>query len=49
MCSVCGYVYNPAFGDKRNGVTAGTLFENITEEWLCPVCGKKKNNFSETE
>ena len=33
-------------GDKTNGVKAGTAFENIPKDWVCPVCGKDKNNFS---
>jgi len=49
ICSVCGYIYNPANGDKSNAIKAGTSFENIPKEWVCPVCGVKKNNFSATE
>ena len=47
VCSVCGYVYNPVMGDRSNGVAAGTSFDKIPENWVCPVCGKNKNNFSQ--
>jgi len=37
-CSVCGYVYNPAIGDTENGIEPGTRFENLPDDWTCPVC-----------
>ena len=49
VCDVCGYVYDPAEGDVDNGVAAGTPFEKIPEDWLCPVCGAGKEDFSEVE
>jgi rubredoxin len=45
VCSVCGYVYDPALGDPENGVTAGTLFEDLPDDWVCPVCGAEKDQF----
>ena len=45
-CDVCGYVYDPADGDPDNGVAAGTAFEDVPAEWVCPVCGASKNEFS---
>ena len=36
---VCGYVYDPAVGDPDNGIAAGTAFEDLPEDWVCPVCG----------
>jgi len=47
VCDVCGYVYNPAEGDPDNGVAAGTPFEAIPDEWVCPLCGVGKDMFSE--
>ena len=44
-CSVCGYVYDPAVGDPDSGVAAGTAFENIPANWLCPVCAVGKEMF----
>jgi rubredoxin len=45
VCSVCGYVYDPAVGDPDNGIKAGTAFENIPDDWVCPVCGIGKDSF----
>lgn len=44
-CQVCGYVYDPAVGDPDNGVDAGTAFENLPDDWVCPVCGADKDSF----
>lgn len=44
-CRVCGYVYDPMKGDLDNGVKPGTGFENIPEDWVCPVCGAGKDAF----
>lgn len=44
-CLVCGYIYDPAVGDPNNGVKAGTSFENIPENWVCPECGAPKSEF----
>ncbi len=44
-CSVCGYVYDPAQGDPDNGIAAGTAFENLPDNWTCPVCGATKDMF----
>ena len=45
-CDVCGYVYNPEKGDPDNGVEPGTAFEDIPDDWVCPVCGAGKDQFS---
>lgn len=45
VCQVCGYVYDPAAGDPDTGVAAGTPFEKLPEDWLCPVCGASKDQF----
>lgn len=45
-CSICGYVYDPAAGDPDNGVAPGTKFEDVSEEWVCPVCGAPKSEFN---
>jgi len=42
----CGYVYDPAVGDPENGVAPGTAFENLPEDWCCPVCGLDKSMFN---
>ena len=45
VCKVCGYVYDPEKGDPENGVNPGTKFEDVPEDWLCPVCGVGKDQF----
>ncbi|MDH5297655.1 MAG: rubredoxin [Desulfobulbaceae bacterium] len=45
-CDVCGYVYDPATGDPEGGVAAGTGFDDLPDNWACPVCGAGKNQFS---
>lgn len=49
VCEVCGYVYDPAEGDIENGVAAGTAFEDIHEDWVCPPCGMGKDVFTEED
>jgi len=46
VCDVCGYVYDPAEGDPEGGIRAGVPFEKLPEDWLCPVCGAGKSEFS---
>ncbi len=45
VCSVCGYNYDPAAGDPDSGVAPGTAFEDIPDDWVCPVCGVGKDMF----
>ena len=47
--SNCGYVYDPDRGDKRRKIPAGTRFEDLPEDWTCPVCGASKKNFKPHE
>ncbi|MCL1848671.1 MAG: rubredoxin [Clostridiales bacterium] len=49
VCSVCGYVYDPAVGDPDNGVDPGTAFGALADDWVCPVCGVSKDQFEEKE
>ena len=48
-CSACGYVYDPEVGDPDNGIAAGTAFEDLPEDWVCPLCGLGKEVFGEVE
>lgn len=41
----CGYEYDPAVGDPDNGVAPGTPWEQVPEDWVCPVCGLGKDSF----
>ena len=45
VCTVCGYIYDPAAGDSDSGVAAGTAFENVPDDWVCPICGVTKDMF----
>ena len=45
VCELCGYVYKSANGDPENGVETGTDFEDISEDWVCPLCGASKEDF----
>jgi len=49
VCTVCGYVYDPEKGDADGGIAPGTKFEDIPDEWVCPVCGVGKNDFKKKE
>ncbi len=46
VCNVCGYVYDPENGDPENDIEAGTTFEDLPEDWTCPLCGVGKEDFS---
>ena len=46
VCDICGYVYDPAAGDPDNGVAPGTPWEAVPEDWVCPLCGVGKDQFS---
>lgn len=45
VCTVCGYVYDPALGDPDNGVEPGTAWTDVPESWVCPLCGVGKDLF----
>ncbi len=46
VCALCGYIYDPAKGDPDAGIVPGTPFEELPDDWTCPVCGTTKDNFS---
>jgi len=48
-CSVCGYIYDPELGDPDGGIKPGTPFEEIPDDWVCPVCGASKDQFEKIE
>ncbi len=45
VCTVCGYAYDPAMGDPDNGVRPGARFDDLPEDWVCPICGAYKTLF----
>ena len=44
-CTVCGYTYDPEAGDPDGGIKPGTPFEELPDDWVCPVCGASKDQF----
>ena len=47
VCDVCGWGYDEAVGDPDNGIAPGTKFEDLPEDFVCPLCGVDKDSFSE--
>lgn len=45
ICVACGYEYDSEKGDPDSGIAPGTLFEDIPEDWVCPICGVGKDMF----
>ena len=46
VCEVCGLIYDEAVGDPDNGIAPGTKFEDLPDDFVCPLCGVDKDNFS---
>jgi rubredoxin len=38
-CRICGYIYSPLMGEPHNGIPAGTAFDDLPDDYVCPVCG----------
>lgn len=49
VCLACQYVYDPEIGDPDGGIDAGTSFDALPEDWVCPVCGVGKDMFEPYE
>ena len=47
VCTVCGYVYDEATGDPDNGIAPGTKWEDVPDDFPCPLCGVGKEDFAE--
>jgi len=45
ICTICQYIYDPAEGDPSNGIDPGTTFEDLPDDWFCPLCGASKELF----
>ena len=48
-CTVCGYIYDPELGDTDGGIKPGTPFEEVPDDWVCPICGAAKSEFEKIE
>jgi rubredoxin len=49
LCTICDYVYDPAVGDPGNGIEPGTRFEDLPDDWVCPICGAPTSEFVKEE
>ena len=47
VCTICGYVYDEAKGDPDSGMAPGTKWEDVAEDFVCPLCGADKDVFEE--
>jgi rubredoxin len=47
VCEPCGYVYDPEVGDPASGIAPGTSFEDLPDDWVCPICELDKGVFIE--
>lgn len=48
-CQICGYIYNPEEGDPSGNVQPGTEFEDVHDEWVCPLCAAGKSEFERVD
>ena len=48
-CGPCGYVYDPEAGDPENGIEPGTAFEDLPDDWTCPICSVGKDMFEKLD
>lgn len=46
VCGICGYLYDPAAGDPDGNILPGVSFNKLPDEWVCPICGAGKDEFS---
>lgn len=49
VCVNCGYIYDPATGDPLSNIPAGTPFENLPDNWVCPLCYAGKDVFDKLD
>ena len=49
VCTICGYVYDPEQGDPDIGVEPGTKWDDVPDDWECPVCGASKDDFEKED
>ena len=49
QCTLCNYIYEPAKGDSEGGIAENTSFNDLPEDWTCPICRSSKDKFQEIE
>lgn len=45
ICKVCATIYDPNKGDPEDNIPPGTPFEQLPQDWICPVCGSGKDKY----
>jgi len=48
-CTICGYIYDPDTGDPDSDIGPGTPFDQLPDDWVCPVCGAAKSEFEKVD
>lgn len=48
-CTICGYIYDPEKGDSDSSIAPGTSFEELPDDWVCPICAASKDFFEKIE
>jgi len=48
-CKICGYIYDPEKGDADGNIAPGTSFDDLPDDWVCPICGASKDDFEVIE
>jgi len=49
VCDICGWIYDEATGDPDNGIAPGTKWDDLPDDFACPLCGVGKDSFSKSE
>lgn len=49
VCVICGWIYDEAVGDPEHGIPAGTRWNDVPENWRCPLCDVGKEDFALVE
>ena len=44
-CTLCGYIYDPDEGDDTADIAPGVSFDDLPDDWVCPICGASKDDF----
>lgn len=48
-CTICGYIYDPEIGDEDGGIEPGVAFDDLPDDWRCPLCGAMKKYFEKED
>jgi rubredoxin len=49
QCGICGFIYDESLGDPEHGISPGTLWKDVSDDWACPECGVAKVDFEMME